>query len=76
MSDVYNNTVSIASTQLTNVSNFGYADVSHISPHPKMASKEDLFAEAAKHWDLERLYQAFAEAKRQISPRYLQSSGK
>ncbi|EGK89592.1 DNA-binding response regulator [Microcoleus vaginatus PCC 9802] len=34
-----------------------------------MASKEDLFAEAAKHWDLERLYQAFAEAKRQISPR-------
>jgi hypothetical protein len=29
-----------------------------------MASKEDLFAEAAKHWDLERLYQAFAEAKR------------
>ncbi|NJM59889.1 MAG: DNA-binding response regulator [Oscillatoriales cyanobacterium RU_3_3] len=34
-----------------------------------MASKEDLFAEAAKHWDLERLYQAFAEAKRQISPK-------
>ena len=34
-----------------------------------MASKEDLFAEAAKNWDLERLYQAFAEAKRQISPR-------
>jgi len=34
-----------------------------------MASKEDLFAEVAKHWDLERLYQAFAEAKRQISPR-------
>jgi hypothetical protein len=33
-----------------------------------MAPKEDLFAEAAKHWDLERLYQAFAEAKRQISP--------
>ncbi|MCC3411097.1 MULTISPECIES: DNA-binding response regulator [unclassified Microcoleus] len=34
-----------------------------------MTSKEDLFAEAAKHWDLERLYEAFAEAKRQISPR-------
>ena len=34
-----------------------------------MASKEDLFAEAAQNWDLERLYQAFAEAKRQISPR-------
>jgi len=34
-----------------------------------MAPKEDLFAEAAKNWDLERLYQAFAEAKRQISPR-------
>jgi hypothetical protein len=69
MPDVYNNTVSKASIQLTNVSNFGYANVSHISPHPKMTSKEDLFAEAAKHWDLERLYQAFAEAKRQISPR-------
>lgn len=69
MSDVFNNTLSTASIQLTNVSNFGYAIVSHISPHPKMASKEDLFAEAAKHWDLERLYEAFAEAKRQISPR-------
>jgi hypothetical protein len=34
-----------------------------------MESKEDLFAEAAKNWDLERLYQAFGEAKRQISPR-------
>jgi len=34
-----------------------------------MVPKEDLFTEAAKHWDLERLYQAFAEAKRQISPR-------
>ena len=67
--DVYNNTLSTVSTQLTNASNFGYAIVSHISTHPTMASKEDLFAEAAKHWDLERLYQAFAEAKRQISPR-------
>lgn len=69
LSDVYNNTISKASKQLTNASNFGYAIVSHISTHPTMASKEDLFAEAAKHWDLERLYQAFAEAKRQISPR-------
>ncbi|TAG70490.1 MAG: DNA-binding response regulator, partial [Oscillatoriales cyanobacterium] len=34
-----------------------------------MAQKEDLFAEAAQNWDLERLYEAFAEAKRQISPR-------
>ena len=34
-----------------------------------MEEKEDLFPEAAKHWDLERLYHAFAEAKRQISPR-------
>ncbi|MGB8688167.1 MAG: DNA-binding response regulator, partial [Microcoleus sp.] len=34
-----------------------------------MIPKEDLFTEAAKNWDLERLYQAFAEAKRQISPR-------
>jgi di/tripeptidase len=34
-----------------------------------MVSKEDLFVEAAKNWDLERLYQAFAEAKRQIAPR-------
>ncbi len=69
ISDVYNNTLSKASKQLTNASNFGYAIVSHISTHPTMASKEDLFAEAAKNWDLERLYQAFAEAKRQISPR-------
>ncbi|TAG50614.1 MAG: DNA-binding response regulator, partial [Oscillatoriales cyanobacterium] len=29
-----------------------------------MAQKEDLFAEAAQNWDLERLYEAFAEAKR------------
>ena len=69
MPDVCNNTLSTASIQLTNVSNFGYADVSQISQHPTMASKEDLFTEAAKHWDLERLYEAFAEAKRQISPR-------
>ena len=43
--------------------------VCHISPHQTIASKEDLFASAAKNRDLERLYQAFAEAKRQISPR-------
>ena len=67
--DVYNNTLSKASKQLTNASNFGYPIVSHISTHSTMAPKEDLFAEAAKNWDLERLYQAFAEAKRQISPR-------
>ncbi|MEG3845310.1 hypothetical protein QT986_34395, partial [Microcoleus sp. herbarium14] len=35
--------------QLTNASSFGCAVVSHISTHPTMASKEDLFAEAAKH---------------------------
>ena len=34
-----------------------------------MTSKQDLFAEAAKHWDLERLCQALAEAKQQIAPR-------
>jgi len=34
-----------------------------------MASKEHLFAEAAKNWDLERLYKALAEAKRHIAPR-------
>jgi hypothetical protein len=34
-----------------------------------MTSKEEMFAEAAKNWDLERLYKALAEAKRQISPR-------
>lgn len=33
-----------------------------------MASKEDLFAEAANNWDLERLYQDLAEAKRKVSP--------
>ncbi|MCC3437244.1 DNA-binding response regulator [Microcoleus sp. PH2017_05_CCC_O_A] len=33
-----------------------------------MAQKEDLFAEAAQNWDLERLYEAFAEAKRRCSP--------
>ncbi|OCQ95030.1 hypothetical protein BCD67_02815 [Oscillatoriales cyanobacterium USR001] len=33
-----------------------------------MASKEEMFAEAAKNWDLERLYKALAEAKRQIAP--------
>ncbi|MEG5057793.1 DNA-binding response regulator [Microcoleus sp. A2-C5] len=69
MPNVCNNTLPRANIQLTNVSKFGYANVSHISPHPTMASKEDLFTEAAQHWDLERLYQAFAEAKRQISPR-------
>jgi predicted nucleotide-binding protein (sugar kinase/HSP70/actin superfamily) len=34
-----------------------------------MTAKEEMFAEAAKNWDLERLYKALAEAKRQISPR-------
>lgn len=34
-----------------------------------MASNDEMFAEAAKQWDLERLYQALAEAKRQMSPR-------
>ena len=34
-----------------------------------MASNDEIFAEAAKQWDLERLYQALAEAKRQMSPR-------
>jgi len=29
----------------------------------------DIFADAALHWDLERLYQALAVAKQQISPR-------
>jgi len=33
-----------------------------------MASKEEMFAEAAKNWDLERLYKALAAAKRQIAP--------
>jgi hypothetical protein len=34
-----------------------------------MASKDEMFAEAAKQWDLERIYQVLAEAKRQASPR-------
>jgi hypothetical protein len=34
-----------------------------------MASNDEMFAEAAKQWDLERLYQTLAEAKRQMSPR-------
>lgn len=34
-----------------------------------MASKKDeVFAEAAKYWDLERLYKALAAVKRRISP--------
>ncbi|NES66695.1 MAG: DNA-binding response regulator [Okeania sp. SIO2D1] len=34
-----------------------------------MASKKDeVFAEAAKYWDLERLYKALAAVKRKISP--------
>ncbi|NER08245.1 MAG: DNA-binding response regulator [Okeania sp. SIO3C4] len=34
-----------------------------------MASKKDeVFAEAAKYWDLERLYKALATVKRRISP--------
>ena len=34
-----------------------------------MASKDGMFAEAAKQWDLEGIYQVLAEAKRQASPR-------
>ena len=34
-----------------------------------MTSNDEMFAEAAKQWDLERLYQTLAEAKRQMSPR-------
>ncbi|GAB4276792.1 MAG: hypothetical protein Fur0025_02270 [Oscillatoriaceae cyanobacterium] len=32
-------------------------------------NKEEMFGEAAQHWDLERLYQALGEAKRKMSPR-------
>ncbi len=32
-------------------------------------NKEDIFAEASQHWDLQRLYKALGEAKRQMSPR-------
>ncbi|WP_026099025.1 hypothetical protein [Kamptonema formosum] len=32
-------------------------------------NKEEMFAEAAHYWDLQRLYQALAEAKRQLAPR-------
>jgi hypothetical protein len=32
-------------------------------------SKDEMFAEAAKHWDLERLYQDLAEAKQKCAPR-------
>jgi len=34
-----------------------------------MAPLEEPFAEAARNWDLKRLYQALAVAKRQIAPR-------
>lgn len=34
-----------------------------------MASKQEMFASAANNWDLERLYKALAEAKRQFAPR-------
>lgn len=33
-----------------------------------MTSSDQMFAEAANYWDLERLYKALAEAKKQISP--------
>ncbi|GET38496.1 helix-turn-helix transcriptional regulator [Microseira wollei] len=32
-------------------------------------ANDEMFAEAAHNWDLERLYQDLAEAKRQVSPR-------
>ncbi|MFB2981169.1 helix-turn-helix transcriptional regulator [Microseira sp. BLCC-F43] len=32
-------------------------------------ANDEMFAEAANHWDLERLYADLAEAKRQVSPR-------
>ncbi|OKH39976.1 hypothetical protein NIES2119_03215 [[Phormidium ambiguum] IAM M-71] len=32
-------------------------------------SNDEMFAEAANHWDLERLYRDLAEAKRQFAPR-------
>ena len=51
MSDVCKITPYKIKSQLTSISNFGYADVSQISQHPTMASKEDLFAEAAQNWD-------------------------
>jgi DNA-binding NarL/FixJ family response regulator len=34
-----------------------------------MTSSDEMFAEAANNWDLERLYKAMAEAKWQVSPR-------
>ena len=34
-----------------------------------MTSSDDIFADAANNWDLERLYKAMAEAKWQVSPR-------
>ncbi|MCC3429849.1 MAG: DNA-binding response regulator, partial [Oscillatoriales cyanobacterium] len=33
-----------------------------------MTSSDEMFAEAANNWDLERLYKAMAEAKWQVSP--------
>lgn len=33
-----------------------------------MTSSDEMFAEAANYWDLERLYKALAEAKKQIVP--------
>jgi hypothetical protein len=33
-----------------------------------MALSNEMFAEAANSWDLERLYKALAEAKKQIVP--------
>jgi hypothetical protein len=32
-------------------------------------AKDEMFAEAAREWDLEQLYQKLAEAKREVSPR-------
>ena len=34
-----------------------------------MALSDEMFAEAANYWDLERLYKALTEAKKQIVPR-------
>ncbi len=34
-----------------------------------MAPQKELFAEAANNWDLEKLYQDLAEAKRKMAPR-------
>lgn len=34
-----------------------------------MTQKDELFTEAAKQWDLDRLYKALSEAKKQVAPK-------